>query len=555
MIVTWTITEGAVWDWTYSSFTGAGTDIGDMTVSGDTSYAETIRVVSKDMGTDPPTTTLTTDVTAADQTSTFYTSTVVTLETTIRTTSTVFDEENGWFQNRPSASYNEEASAIVVFDQPTTAVSTTQSLAFTELLSTISAGTYIKPLDLPAWLDVNVGDGAYAPTVAAWSSAVGFSQPVVNNTTYLPSVAVLQFSGRTTVFPFAETFQIPSATDDGDPTTVTQTWQSAAITWTEQVQTATTLTRAAAGSPITRSLQSYTALINSSRTSSSVFARLFTYKAATANFNKSWSSWWTSTTLTNHTYVVANLTTAGFTSTTRRVSSAATTFINLLGENKAGKQPLAVFEMSSSALRGNLQFGNYSHFYTQNAGLALEPAQEGRAALSDAGQAFPLPPQSFSTVFLQRGVTAPGPFQTRSRTSSNSTTSWSLGMSALTVATRSSNSTTQGGDSATYGLSAVGPTIWSASSQAIGGGAHTVAGGHYATNSLFVGGGLFTATSGSNEFTGTHVTVGTGATAFQPLPHFVPEIGYASVQTLATPVPTSEVGFFGVRTLGYPLTA
>lgn len=550
MIVTWTITAGAIWAWSYSS-TGQ-IDGSDNTVEGNTSTARTLIVT--ETNTDEGTF-VSTIATAADQTATFYTSTLSEVSTTIQTTTTVFDQSNFISANILSASFDSDNGSIVTFYGATTATSTTQIATSTTILSTASSGTYLQPLDLPSWLDVNIGDGAYAPTVVAWSSAAGYSQPTASNAnSSLPTAAALAFSGQLTLFPETQIFQVPSASDNGQPTGVNETWQSNALTWTEQATTNVTLTRAASGFPITRSTQSYQTTVYTTRTESSAFEKTLTYNTFAVAANVSFSSWWNSTALTNATYVISDSTTQGQTTTTSLTSSIARTFIQILGQGQSGQLPLAAFEISLSVLRGSLTSGIYSHFYTQNAGLALNATAQGRAAISDAGQSFPLPPQSFSTALYQRGVTAPLPFQTRSRTSSNSTTKWSLGNSALTITTSSSNSITQGGTTSTYALSAAGPTIWSASSRTIGN-SYTAAGGHYATSSLFVGGGLFSATEGTSEFTGTSVSVGTAATAFQPLPHFVVEVGFPSAATVAPPVTANNIGFFGLRTLGFPLTA
>jgi hypothetical protein len=551
MTASWTITEGAVWDWTYSSFAGNGNTPGDNTVFGNTSSAQTVRVE----GTGGPTS-LTTFTEEASETGTFYTSTIITTETTIRTTTQTIDEGEGIFATVPSASWDADESSIDIFEASVAATASISISTESNILTTVSAGTYLKPLDIPLWIDApGVGDNfLYAPTVYAWTSAAGYSQPTATDETSLPSVAELSYSGQATAFPPPDIFQIPS-TSLYQSTGVTETWQSESLTWTRQTQTATTLTRAVAGAPITRSTQEYQTTLNTTRTSSGVFVVTHAYNQGNVDDTISWASWWQSTALAETIYIDSNQTLTGSTTTTVLVSSAAKTFLNRLDENQAGQQPLAPFERSFSALRGVLSRGSYSHFYTGNAGFATNPTQEPQAALSHAAQSFVLPAQSFQTVLLQRGVTAPRPNQTRSSTSSNSTTLWSLGFSALTLTTISSNQTTTESTTSSYALSAAGPTLWSSSSRSIGSTVFTAAGGAYPSNSFFAGGGLFTATAGASEFTGTAITAGTNATAFQALPHFVPETGNASVVTVAPLLPTVAEGFLGLRKLGFPLTA
>lgn len=550
MIVTWTITEGAVWDWTYSSF---ASNLGALnnTVEGNTLTAKTISVTDTGGSTQ-----LTTLYASASETGTYYTSTTSEVATTVRTTTTTFDVENGIFAEVLSASYDINASTIVTFYESTSATMTTASDVSSTVLSTVSDGTYLKPLNVVSWADIPFEFGEYCPTVVAWSSAAGYSQPSATNATSLPSAVALAFSGQTTIYPVADIFQIPSATDDGSPTGVTETWQSEAITWTRSTQTAATFTGELLFAPaITNATESYQDTVLSTRTSSAWFVKQETYESYGVPATASWSSWWQSTVLTDQTFVASDSTVAGSTTTTIFVSSAMRTFVNILAPNQSAQQPLAAFEVSKSALRGTLRFGSYSHFYTQNAGYALYATELPGVVLSDAGESFPLPAQSFATVLLQRGVSAPLPFQTRSRTSVNRTTSWSLGATALTITTSSTDSTTSSSTSSIYALRVASPTLWTSSSRAIQSTSYTAAGGNYATNSLFVGGGLFTATEGTSEFTATAVNAGTNATAFQPLPHFFPEVGRPSVATLSLPVMTNSIGVLGLRTIGFPLTA
>jgi hypothetical protein len=172
MTASWTITENAVWQWTYSSLAGEGDLYGDNTVYGDTETAVTIRVDDTGEGTF-----LTTDYTQADQEGTYATSTIAATATTVRTTKTEFDTENGISASTSSASYNSDLSSIVTFSLPTTATISASIETMSSVLTTTAGGTYLRPMDLPAWLDVNVGDAVYAPTVVLWSSAAGYRQP------------------------------------------------------------------------------------------------------------------------------------------------------------------------------------------------------------------------------------------------------------------------------------------------------------------------------------------------------------------------------------------
>lgn len=548
MIVTWTITESAVWDWTYSSFESNAGGLNN-TVQGNSLTAATTSVTDTGAGTE-----LTVLYDSASDTGTYYTSTTSEVATTIRTTTTSYDTDAGISQNIFSASYDPAASQIVTFHEPTTATVTASSNVSSTVLSTASSGTYLKPLGFPIWLDVDLGDDAYAPTVVAWSSAAGYSQPAATNATSLPGTATLAFAGQTTLYPATDMFQIPSATDGGSPTSITETWQSQTITWTRSTQTAATFTGELLYAPaITNDTETYQSTVYSTRTTSSVFLKQHTYRDFSVPATSSWPSWWESTTLAASTFVDSESTVSGHGTTTVLVSSAAKSSINILQENQAGQQPLAAFETSVSLLRGALGFGAYSHFYSQNAGYALNATQSAGAAISPASQSFPLPAQSFATVLLQRGVSAPLPFQTRSSTSSNSTTSWSLGATALTITTSSTNSTTYGSTSSSYALSVAPPTLWTSSSRAIQSTSYTAAGGNYGNNSLFVAGGLFTATEGTSEFTATAITAGTNATAVQPLPHFSPELGAPSAATYQQGVSTSAVG--GLPVVAFPLTA
>lgn len=550
MVVSWTLTEGAVWDWSYSSSTGNGSTFGHNTVYGNTATASTISI--SDTGDGTYRTTLTDE---ASVTGTYYTSSIVTTETTIKTTTESFEESEGIAATIRSASWDADASSIATFASNVSATITASIFTESSVLSTVSAGTYLRPLDLPIWLDVNVGDAAYAPTVYAWTSAAAFLQPAATNATSVATGVPIANSGQFTVYPVSDIFTIPSATNY-DPTGVDQTWQSATLTWTRQTQSNATLTRdVLSGAPVTRSTEEYQSLVASTRTSSSVFEKTFSYDDAQLGETTSWASWWSSTTLTDVTFLVQNGTVAGSTTSTMLVSSAGKTFINILGESQSGQQPLAAFEVSSSALRGSLAFGSYTHFYTGHSGYALNSSQDGAAALSDAGQSFLLPPQSFSTASIQRGVTIPMPFQTRSKTSQSSTTKWSLAASALTMTTETSNSTTSGSTSSSYALSAAGPTVWSTSSRQINqSNTFTAAGGSYPSDSLFVGGGLFSATQGTSEFTGTAVTAGTKVTAFSPLPYLTPATGPQSLQTVNTAQALTGAGFW-LQRLAAPLTA
>lgn len=549
MIVTWTITEGAVWDWTYSYL------IPDSeTLSGDSGGVTVSAVEDTGEGTF-----VTVRQTLADQTGTFYTSVIATTETTLRTTETTFNEEEFIYQERFSASYNETSSQIVTFYEPTTATKSASSNAESTLLSVVSSETYIKPFPIASWIDVDIGDEAFAPTVAAWSSAMGFFQPIATNQSSVATGASLAFSGQMTVYPLSDVFEIPSATDGrgNADSVVTETRQSTILTWTRQTQTATTLTISTGEDVITAPTDTYDDTVLTTRSTSSAHTRTVQYLTGSVDNGATWASWWESTVLAPHTFIVQDSTISGSTTSTSLVSAVGRSTINMLEENQAGQQPLGVFEISQSILRGRLQFGKYSHFYAQNAGHALNATQTGGAAFSYADASFPLPGQSFLTALYQREVTVPLPYQTRSNSSSNSTTSWSLGFSKLSITTRSSNAQTSGSTSSTYALSVAAPSLWSTSSRIISqsGNNFTAAGGYYASNSVFVGGGLFTATGPDGEFTGTAATVTTAATAFAPLPHFAPEIGFASVQTLAPNLPISQVGFLGLRILGYPLTA
>jgi hypothetical protein len=446
------------------------------------------------------------------------------------------------------------------------------------VLSTQSAGTYLAPFPPPVsafqffglippteWLGMDRSP-AYAPTVVAWSSAAGYTHPLAQSTdtaTSLPSAAIMAFSGQITLPPASGVYNVANVDEneyeDPDYGPTSEIYQSEPITWTEQAYAESTLTIPVIEFPIveiTRSTATVVENVATTITSSSIFESIrFFQSTGTANglITSSCPSWWESTLTTAATYVDVTATRGGSSTTTKLTSSSYSSTVSLFDDDFQGQLPL---EKVANKKRGELQFGNYSHFYTQNAGAALNTTQEGRAVISDAGQSFPIPPQSFSTALLQRGVTAPMPFQTRSTTSSNSTTSWSLGFTALTITTLSSNSTTRRSTTSSYDLSAGGPTIWASSSRFIDEStAFAAAGGHYATNSTFVGGGLFTATANGSEFTGSVVSVGTDASAFQPLPHFVPVLGEPSVATFAPAIQIVAGGALNLSRIGWPLTA
>jgi len=552
MVVSWTLTESAVWDWSYSSSTGNGSIFGHNTVYGNTSTASTIFI--SDTGAGTYRTTLTD---AASVTGTYYTSSIVTTETTIKTTTESFEESEGITSTIRSASWDSGASSIATFASNVSATITASIFTESSVLSTVSSGTYLKPLGLPVWVDAAgvADDYLYAPTAYAWTSAAAFLQPAATNATSVATGVPIANSGQFTVYPVSDIFTIPSATNY-DPTGVDETWQSATLTWTRQTQSNATLTGdVLSGAPVTRSTEEYQSLVASTRTSSSVFARTFAYNDAGFGETSSWSSWWSSTTLTDATFLVQNQTVAGSTTSTVPVSSAAKVYVNLLDENQSGQQPLAPFQFSESGLHGSLVFGGYSHIFTGHSGYVLNSSQDGAAALSDAGQSFLLPAQSFSTASIQRGVSAPFPLQTRSSTAASATTKWSLGASAVTMTTQTSNSSTSGSTSSSYALGTAGPTVWSTSSRQINqSNTFTAAGGSYPSDSLFVGGGLFSATQGTSEFTGTAVTAGTEVTAFSPLPYLTPATGPQSLQTVNTAQALTGVGF-GLPRLAAPLTA
>ena len=566
MIVTWTITEGANWDWTFSTettFEGEGWSYADS--------ASLVMVLDPLDGTDVETFTFT-----RTRTATFYTSTLSEVETSIRTTTTSFNEGANIFAETTSASVNTGNGQIVVFSLPTTQTVTTHSAITSTVLSTKSAGTYLEPFPPPVsaflvgtiesnWVWGNGGYQAYVPTVVAWSSAAGYTHPLAQSTdtaTSLPSAASMAFSGQITLLPASGVYNLvivdENEYEDPDYGPTSEIYQSEAITWTEQAYTESVLTTLADGLPIGEITQSTRAVVQqvaTTITESAIFESIRYFQStgtASGLITSSVPSWWDSTLTIAATYVDVTATRSGKSITTKLTSSSYSSTVSLRDDDSPGQLPL---EKVANKKRGELQFGNYSHFYTQNAGAALNTTQEGRAVISDAGQSFSLPPQPFSTALLQRGVTAPLPFQTRSRASSNSTISWSLGFTALTITTLSTNSTTSGSATSSYALSAAGPTIWASTSRFIDESTDfTAAGGRYATNSAFVGGGLFTATANGSEFTGSVVSVGTNASAFQPLPHFVPVLGEPSVATFA---PALHVvgGAFGLSSIGFPLTA
>jgi len=347
MVVSWTLTESAVWDWSYSSSTGNGSIFGHNTVYGNTSTASTIFI--SDTGAGTYRTTLTD---APSVTGTYYTSSIVTTETTIKTTTESFEESEGIAATIRSASWDAGASSIATFASNVSATITASIFTESSVLSTVSSGTYLSPLDLPIWLDVNVGDGAYAPTVYAWVSEAAFSQPSATNVTSVATGASIANSGQFTVYPVSENFTIPSATNY-DPTVVDETWQSATLTWTQQTQSNATLTRdVLVGAPLTRGTETYQSLVASTRTSSSVFEKTFSYDDAQLGETTSWASWWSSTTLTDVTFLVQNGTVAGSTTSTVPVSSAAKVYVNLLDENNRASSPWRLFNLAKAACTG-----------------------------------------------------------------------------------------------------------------------------------------------------------------------------------------------------------
>jgi hypothetical protein len=550
MIVAWTVTNGAVWNWTYYSFTGDGTAFGDQTVEGDTATARTQFYTTSGTGE----TLISENSQAANETGTYETSFIGTTTANIRSTTTAFDEENGIYGAITSASYDTANSQIVTFLAPTTTRSGITRSTVSSVLSLTTGGTYLRPLAIPDWIDVNVGDGAYAPTIIAWSSAVGYTHPAGNaNNTSLANGLDLAHSGRITANPNLALFQAPSATTDF-PAFFTETRQSDLFTWTLQTQTATTLTRAEdiGNAPITKSTQSFATTVPTTTTTSGSFVNSF----ATVNVGIGTASaleWWDSTTMVAQTFFVGTGTVAGSVTTTQLASATNQSYIRSLSQNQEGQLPLAVF-LPDEGLRGVLRFGRYSHFHTHNVGFAFNSSQNALAAISHSGDSFKLPNPAFSTALLQYGVSAPLPFQTRSSTSSNSTTLWSLGVSRLSMTTASKNSSTSGQTTSSYGLRLVGTTARFSSSRVVTGTGVTAAGGYYPSESFLFAGGVFTATAGNSQFTGTQVSPGTRVSAFQPLPYLHVEAGRPSVATINTALAVLT-GALGLRRLGLPLTA
>jgi hypothetical protein len=567
MTVSWIITEGALFDYSYS-WTGHGN-------AAMFANSQSVRVTTSFFF---GPTTYSTDQTT---TGTLYTSTIRTSQTTAKTTTTAFvtDLPSVWveypeealiYATRPSASWNNAASTIATFAASTTATITRTTQVTTSLLSTTSAATFLEPVPyIPAGL--GWGYSGFCPTVYAWTSAAGWQQEEISDSATRPvTEAQLAFSGRATVYPHDEYYQVASASGNSGFSFATATWQSQALSWTRQTTTAATSSRASGGgaSPITRSTQTYTKSIHTTQSSSALFLANDTHRQLTINGSNvpntlTQSVWWASTELVQTTYADDSTTRGGSTTTTKAASTVATRGDSpLIAGASAQIAALSFFE-GPRRLRGVLQFGKYNQFATHNAGFATNTTQAGGAAISHASQSFVLPPQSFSTAMLQRGITAPIPNQTRSRTSSNSTTSWSLGAGALTITTSSTNSTTFGTTTSSYDLAVDSNTLWTSGSSGLDVQgftqtyylAYLAAGGGFPTQSFFKGGGLFTATQGTNEFTGSALTGGSAVTAIAPLPHFEARF-FPLLLTPDQPIGTSNFYFpAGLQTLGFPLTA
>jgi hypothetical protein len=566
MTVSWIITEGALFDYSYS-WTGGGN-------AAMFANSQSVRVTTSFFF---GPTTYSTDQTT---TGTLYTSTIRTSQTTAKTTTTAFvtDLPSVWveypeealiYATRPSASWNNAASSIATFAASTTATVTRTTQVTTSILSTASASTFLEPVPyIPAGL--GWGYSGFCPTVYAWSSAAGWQNEEVFETASQPVTnAELSFSGQVTVYPPTGNFQPPSAGGNSGFSFISATLQNQSLTWTRQTTTAATSTRASGGgaAAITRTTQTYTKSIHTTQSSSSAFLAVHTHRQATINGvtipnTLTQSSWHASTQLVATTFADSKTTHGGSTTTTRLVSTVVTVDATPLIAGASAEVPSVSFMVRSPTLRGVLQFGKYQQFLTHNAGYATNTTQPGGAVLSHAAQSFVLPPQSFSTVMLQRGITAPAPNQTRSRTSSNSTTSWSLGFGKLTITTSSTNSATFGTTTSSYALAVDSDTLWTSSSNGLDLEgftqsyylAYLAAGGNPPTESFFAGGGAFTATQGTSEFTGSTVSAGSNVTAFAPLPHF--EARTKDPFAILPPIATSAFYFTpGIQTIGFPLTA
>lgn len=562
MIVSWVITNGALFDWSYSSSNLEGTISANSDI-----------ISGTDIFASPSTFTIT------KQPHTLYTSTIATRTTSakISTTSFVITAPEGLeelydeiYETRLSASWNSSDSSIATFAASTTATVTRTTQVTTSVLSTESTSTFLAPVTYwPRAIGGAFGwdFGAFCPTVYAWTSAAGWQQEEISDSATRPvTEAELAFSGRATVYPIDEYYQVASASGNSGFSFETATWQSQTLSWTRQTTTAATSTRHSGGgaSQITRSTQTYTKSIHTTQSSSALFLANDTHRQLTINGSNvpntlTQSVWWASTELVQTTYADGSTTRGGSTTTTKAVSTVATRGDYPIVAGAAAQVPALSFFAGPKRLRKVLQFGKYNQFATHNAGFAANTTQAGGAAISHANQSFVLPPQSFATAMFQRGITAPLPNQTRSRTSSNSTTSWSMGAGALTITTSSTNSTTFGSTTSSYALDVDSNTLWTSGSSGLDVQgftqtyylAYLAAGGGFPTQSFFAGGGLFTATQGTNEFTASDAIGGSAVTAIAPLPHF--EARFTGVDQ---PIGTSNFYFpDGLETLGFPLTA
>jgi hypothetical protein len=475
-------------------------------------------------------------------------------------------------QTTLTARWDEAGSSIELLETETDVTGTTTQQGTRTVLTTTSAGTFLlyytggyAPLDI----------FSAVPTVYAWSGAPGWTVPDDSE----GSGADISFSGQTTIYPQSDIIEIDLRLS-GDEVTITETWQSLPATWTAQTVSGTQTTVASNSffGRFTTQTVSAAIAVASTRTSSGIFQKTNTYREITSyafspppKITETVSEWWASTELRETTFAVLDTTTGGSTTTTVLASSERKKNPFRLGLDVMGMVPL---DPISAYPRGKITMpiaglgiegltshrlltrGQWVAFRTHNAGWAIDPSTPG-AALSHDGQSFPLPPATFSTALSQANVTIPRPFQTRSSKSGSSTTLWSLDFSEVSITTISTNTSETNSTTSAYSMKTVAPTLFFTNSvSATAASAFVAAGGSYPTQSFVAAGGLVSATDGSNEYTTSGaISVGSGVTAFNPLPFFAAKTGAGAAVATSAAYAQTQAGQGPLRVLAAPLTA
>lgn len=553
MMAQWTVTENAAWDYTitYSYI--------DPAAGNKISYSAISSIANMSV-IDLPENTIATVYQTTAQQSTYYTTDTRTVGVSIISTETVFvtDPEDPFFSELTSASWNDEFNTIDIYTIPTTLTVGVFGLGERKEIYLKSFGTYLHPLPLfyiPS------------PTVYEWKSCAGYSVPTnsdVNNT--YPS-----YDGRYTLYPDSKTIQAsifcnPSAK-------LTETLYSESLTWTEQINSAIQTTSAAPlqNQSIDLTFSTATGLVNvnTTITTSSYFIKSYTYGNAQTH---TFSEFFNKAVLAATTFAIGRTTTSGSTTVSSFLSSSVKKEIDMysyivLISNFDGGVTYPIGFLETQITGRKLTYGSFSSYAAANAGHALLATEEGGVALSHVGDSFELPPAPFwfEKASWQNGVFAIIPFETRSYSSENSSTYWSLGPSQISITTKTKNSETTEQTSSVYSIKTVEPTAWSASSTSAifkftdqrrhNSTLAFPVGGNYPTHTCVTAGGLVSATCGSSSFsTSGTIDISNDITAFSPLPFFIPITSQNPIETYQNTIPI-KYGGFQLPTMGGILTA